>query len=696
MAFNIGLNVVEVDGAGAPALVGAATSVGAFNIITARGVPNRPVRVNSFAKFVEQFGSYFTGGMGAYLVKGFFDNGGMTAYINRVVSDDANEGPAPSALTLKDAGAKNALTLKSGFRGQADPGAWGNTLFARINRLSSRLIETAPATIQSDTLAATVDMTGFPKLLLKVDGEATDTEIAFEAANFVDPKKATLEEIRNAINRRTNKLVASVSSDKRIVLTSTGQAARDQNKGTSLQISTAHAPLKFAVMADPVGATVAPIAPGSVRLANTDAFQVDDQAVLSDGTRTATVTIGKINALNGTVEFVNNIGNANAFDAADTILTRVDFDLSIAMGVGADENVVESWERLSMSPTSQNYAPGRLNDAIFGSRYVMVTDERTDRNVANTEPVALVYTKLVGGRDGVPTSNDFIGDPAKHTGFYAFDPYEVQIVCSERDDPAIVTAALGYCANRGDCMFVGAVPFGYTAAGQAGMYGRGFQGKKVYGALYAPWIQVFDPIGIGANPMKWVPPTGHVMGVYARVETTRGIWKAPAGDEANIVGALDVEYRLSDAEHTDLVKNGSVNGIRVVPRSGIVVDASRTLSTDTRWLYVNVRLLFNYVKSSLMGGLRWVRQEPNRDTLWNAVKFNSVTPFLLGLWRQGAFGTGTPEQVFTVICDASNNPPEEVDKGNFKLEVYFYPSKPAETIIIIVGQQQSGAQAAEA
>jgi phage tail sheath protein FI len=123
---------------------------------------------------------------------------------------------------------------------------------------------------------------------------------------------------------------------------------------------------------------------------------------------------------------------------------------------------------------------------------------------------------------------------------------------------------------------------------------------------------------------------------------------------------------------------------------------SRTLSTDTRWLYVNVRLLFNYVKSSLKQGVRWVRQEPNRDTLWNAVKFNSITPFLMGLWRQGAFGTGTPEQVFTVICDASNNPPEEVDKGNFKLEVYFYPSKPAETIIIIVGQQPSGATTAEA
>ena len=78
------------------------------------------------------------------------------------------------------------------------------------------------------------------------------------------------------------------------------------------------------------------------------------------------------------------------------------------------------------------------------------------------------------------------------------------------------------------------------------------------------------------------------------------------------------------------------------------------------------------------------------------VKFNVVTPFLMGLWRQGAFGSSPPDAVFSVKCDAENNPPSEVDVGNFKLEVYFYPVKPAETVIIVVGQQPSGATAAEA
>ena len=244
-------------------------------------------------------------------------------------------------------------------------------------------------------------------------------------------------------------------------------------------------------------------------------------------------------------------------------------------------------------------------------------------------------------------------------------------------------------------MFVGSVPENLDASGMTA-YGQAFQGKKVYGAVYGPWIYVPDPIGVGDNPLKKLPAMGHVLGVYARIESTRGIWKAPAGDEANIVGALDVEYRLSSTELTNLVKQGSVNGIRPVAGAGIVVDSSRSLSTDTRWLYINVRLLFNYVESSLKEGLSWVRQEPNRDTLWDAIRIQSVTPFLMQLWRQGAFGTGTPAQVFTVIVDATNNPPDQVDQGILKVEIYFYPSKPAETILIIVGQQPSGATASEA
>lgn len=110
---------------------------------------------------------------------------------------------------------------------------------------------------------------------------------------------------------------------------------------------------------------------------------------------------------------------------------------------------------------------------------------------------------------------------------------------------------------------------------------------------------------------------------------------------------------------------------------------------------MNVRLLFNFVKSSLRDGLRFVRQEPHTEALRRMVRFNVVTPFLLGLWRQGAFGSDPAEQVFTVKCDAENNAPADVANGVFTLEVYFYPAKPAEAILIVVGQQDSGATATD-
>jgi phage tail sheath protein FI len=228
-------------------------------------------------------------------------------------------------------------------------------------------------------------------------------------------------------------------------------------------------------------------------------------------------------------------------------------------------------------------------------------------------------------------------------------------------------------------------------------YAAAFRGRKVFGALYGPWIEVVNPLDrTGNSPRVWVPPVGHVLGAYARIGAARGVWKAPAGDEALLRNALAVEFDMTDADHTDMVKNGGVNGIRAVPGSGIIVDASRTLSTDTRWLFVNVRRLFNFVKVSLRDGLRWVPQEPNDEALRRTVSFNVVRPFLLGLWRQGAFGSDPPDQVFTIKCDAENNPPAEVNLGNFRIEVYFYAVRPAETIIIVVGQQPSGAAAAEA
>ncbi|MFN7997419.1 MAG: phage tail sheath subtilisin-like domain-containing protein [Bryobacteraceae bacterium] len=698
MAYNIGLNVVEVDGQGAPAIAGAAVSVAGFNILTRRGIPNRPARVTSFAQFVDQFGGFFAGGYGAYMVKGFFDNGGRTAYINRVVSTDAQQGAGPATASLSDSANQATLTLNGGYRGTSDPGSWGNDLYIKaepVDGLSVGLDETNPAAITGTALAAQVDMSTLPKLTVFVDGETTGTDVNFQATDFADATKATPVEIRDAINKNTSKFTAQATNDRKLVLTSNGAIARIQRTFTSLEIKTANPTLGLAV--GKATGTAAALNATSTTLSSAEAFAPGEAISIDDGAgHKATATVVRANPDSGAIEWTPAVANPGNFAGATTKVTKLEVNLTVAYGGTEQDKIVETYKGLSSGKNAPNYIVSMLNDTTSGSKYVKAADGNSNSAPGANRPQTNGFARFTPGKDGTPTPLDFVGDSSKSTGFSAFDAAEIQLLTCERTDPLIVASALGYCANRGDCMYVGFVPFGSVGARQAVAYGQSFQGKKVYGALYGPWIQVVDPLAAGSNPLKFVPPSGHVMGVYARVESTRGIWKAPAGDEANVVGAIDIEYQLSDADHTNLVIDGSVNGIRAVAGAGIVVDASRTLSTDTRWLYVNVRLLFNYVKSSLRAGLRWVRQEPNRDTLWNIVKLNSVTPFLLGLWRQGAFGTGKPEQVFTVICDASNNPPDQVDLGMFKVEVYFYPSKPAETIVIIVGQQPSGASASEA
>ena len=134
MATNIGLNVIEVDGTASAPIQGAAVSVGAFNVLTRRGVPNRPARVTSFTDFTDRFGGFDSGSFGAYLVKGFFDNGGQRAYVNRVAGTGANA-PTTASATIRQGTAANSpalLTLEGGFRGQPDPGTWSEGIQATL------------------------------------------------------------------------------------------------------------------------------------------------------------------------------------------------------------------------------------------------------------------------------------------------------------------------------------------------------------------------------------------------------------------------------------------------------------------------------------------------------------------------------------------------------------------------------------
>jgi phage tail sheath protein FI len=228
---------------------------------------------------------------------------------------------------------------------------------------------------------------------------------------------------------------------------------------------------------------------------------------------------------------------------------------------------------------------------------------------------------------------------------------------------------------------------GAPAGGDTNNGLRPRQSDGGYGALYFPWLIVRDP----ANPANLVPvpPSGHMAGIWARTDATRGVHKAPANEP--IRGALDLTYYLTRAEQEDLNPAG-VNCIRKFSREGIRVWGARTLAaSDSEWRYLNVRRLFNVIKESIAESTRWIVFEPNDYTLWKSIR-RDISAFLTLLWRDGALMGRTPDQAFFVKCDDETNTREVIDLGRVVTLVGIAPVKPAEFVIFRISQFSGGTE----
>jgi len=210
-----------------------------------------------------------------------------------------------------------------------------------------------------------------------------------------------------------------------------------------------------------------------------------------------------------------------------------------------------------------------------------------------------------------------------------------------------------------------------------------------YAALYFPWIKVGDSVEktqTGQN-YTYAPPSGHIAGIYARVDAARGVHKAPANEP--VLGALDLKYRISKAQQQGLNPQG-VNCIRDL-NGNIRVWGARTLGGDANgeFKYVATRRLFNFIKESIDEGLQWTVFEPNTPDLWAKIRRN-VTAFLTNVWRDGALFGSTPQEAFFVKCDAETNPPEVRDAGQVVTKIGVAIVKPAEFVIFELSQWGGG------
>ena len=212
------------------------------------------------------------------------------------------------------------------------------------------------------------------------------------------------------------------------------------------------------------------------------------------------------------------------------------------------------------------------------------------------------------------------------------------------------------------------------------------------GALYFPYLQTFDPIT--ANPII-LPPSGFVAGIFARTDTNRGVWKAPAGLETTILDTTGVVTTglMTDPRQGDL-NNKGVNCLRSFS-TGTVVFGARTLVSSNpayqQWKYVPVRRMALFIEQTLRANLTWVIFEPNDTPLWTAIR-TSIESFMLSLFNQGALQGSTPSQAFQVKCDSSTTTPDNVNNGIVNIIVAFAPLKPAEFVVIKIAQLAGQAQ----
>jgi phage tail sheath protein FI len=207
---------------------------------------------------------------------------------------------------------------------------------------------------------------------------------------------------------------------------------------------------------------------------------------------------------------------------------------------------------------------------------------------------------------------------------------------------------------------------------------------KGYGAFYFPWIEVADPLGAPGERVA-VPPSGHVAGIYARSDATRGVHKAPANEV--VVGALGTRYPIGK------ILQGSLNPLGVNCIRGfdgtIKVYGARTLASDPQgdpeWRYVNTRRLVNYLRESIDEGTQWVVFEPNAPDLWSKIRRN-VGAFLNSVWATGALLGATPEQAFFVRCDETTNRPEVSEQGQVVIDIGVAIVRPAEFVVFRLSQ----------
>ena len=368
------------------------------------------------------------------------------------------------------------------------------------------------------------------------------------------------------------------------------------------------------------------------------------------------------------------------------------FQISVSFKSNGSDVVVESFDNLSVTPSDPRYIVDVVNAE---SAIISVTLP------SGVTTIADAMVQLTGGIDGTPVkpnASDFETalDLSGSTGVRYLDKVDLfNLLCVPGETtPSSLQSLETFCQSHRAFLIVDCKQIDTASSLNTNGVSQLINGDASgYGAIYFPWISAPDPLS--QNRIKPFPPCGFIAGIYARTDTNRGVWKAPAGIEAGLTAVSGVNVPMTDKENGLLNVQG-INCIRNFKVYGTVVWGARTLlgndEIGSDWKYIPVRRMALFLEESLFRGLKWVVFEPNDEPLWSQIRLNAGA-FMHNLFVQGAFQGTTPRQAYFVKCDKETTTQNDINNGIVNIIIGFAPLKPAEFVVIkiqqIAGQVQT-------
>jgi hypothetical protein len=687
----------------------------------------------SFDQYLKEFGSDTANGDVCTNARGFFGGGGSFLWVCRTVhyTDPTNPATKTSAAatgTLLTA----ALAATSGFVKSTNAGptqlASGDTIIVSINGGGNITTTFTGVAAARTSAAAPFALSNGQTLTLTVNGGPVQT-VTFLTSQFVSIGAATALEVAAVINASITGASASVATNQVTITT--------DRKGTTAALNitggAANGALAF---------TTGSIS-GTGNVADIDAVTNTEAAALIDAqisaTGTATVSGGFIMLASdtfGTASTIQVIASSTAdtkfgFDNAThagtnagTLSTiRVDGKSdgtyanglvpvveTATSGAAADFNfsiqssgrVVESFPNLSMDPTNQRYFETIVNDDDAGSNLVVLTDLFAATQSPDNRPVNVSLT-LTGGNDGLSSiaDADYIGSPvpdeAAGTGIRALDIVEDLgiLTVPGQATAGIHNSMVSYCeATRFGAVFPILDPPAGLSVSQMNTYVTSTASLKElseFGAIYYPRVKVTNPNATiyGNVDSIVVPPSGFIAGTYARNDSASpgGVYEAPGGvDFGRLFTVIGLESdEVKDESKRDLLQPNHINPIVGIKGLPIHMDGVDTLKSTGPFPTIGERRGVIFIEQSLKKGLFFAKHRKIKPSLLSAIN-RTIRQFMLIQMRNDAFATNDPKTAFSIDTSPGLNPPSEAFARRVNARLGIATAKPAEWIILRVGQ----------